>query len=335
MSEVFLLGANKSYDKNKQTVVINQVVVSEGFGWSYVVYDIQRNGSGFIYQLVNTHTHDFNTSCLIRPLSEKFGIGIYYDDANPQFLEPKETADLLAKAKAKKEEKDRETKANNEESERLRKIGEERLRILVPDNAIAVIVGKLQENESDLQTDYHAHSTSRTVILGFSTHTRNLFSEMRKVAGNFEGTAYLSEFNANYENRETYTGGYGMYLGKSKYSGWIVEKQSFLNRDQLIQSFSFRAGKEENICIKSSTTQPKAESKTAITSSLGIEIVDYSDKAIAVFGDTKPIKDVLRELNGLFRTNLTYNGEKRAGWIYSKRQEAKVRETLKEHGDIG
>lgn len=60
----------------------------------------------------------------------------------------------------------------------------------------------------------------------------------------------------------------------------------------------------------------------------GLEMVDYSDKAIAVFGDTKAIKEQLKELGGRFNPSLNYNGEKRAGWIFSKKQTDKVRELL-------
>lgn len=60
----------------------------------------------------------------------------------------------------------------------------------------------------------------------------------------------------------------------------------------------------------------------------GLEIVDYSEKAIAVFGDTKAIKEQLKELGGRFNPSLNYNGEKRAGWIFSKKQVDKVRELL-------
>lgn len=59
-----------------------------------------------------------------------------------------------------------------------------------------------------------------------------------------------------------------------------------------------------------------------------LEIVDYSEKAIAVFGDTKAIKDQLKDLGGRFNPALNYNGEKRAGWIFSKKQADKVRELL-------
>lgn len=59
-----------------------------------------------------------------------------------------------------------------------------------------------------------------------------------------------------------------------------------------------------------------------------LEMVDYSEKAIAVFGDTKAIKEQLKELGGRFNPALNYNGEKRAGWIFSKKQADKVRELL-------
>ena len=60
----------------------------------------------------------------------------------------------------------------------------------------------------------------------------------------------------------------------------------------------------------------------------GIEVVEYSEKAVAVFGDTKAIKEHLKELGGRFNPSLSYNGNKRAGWIFSKKQADKVRELL-------
>lgn len=111
MTKVHLLGANKSYDRSVQTVSVNQVVVLEGYSYdSYVVYEVTRDKWGITYHLVNLRTHEFHTSDLIRPLSEKFGIGIYYDDANPRFLDPLETAALLTKAKEKKAEEEKKAK---------------------------------------------------------------------------------------------------------------------------------------------------------------------------------------------------------------------------------
>ena len=332
MNKVHLLGANRSYDRDVQTVSVNQVVVLEGYSYdSYVVYEVTRDKWGITYHLVNLETHEFHTSDLIRPLSEKFGIGIYYDDANPKFLDPLETAALLTKAKEKKAEAERKVKEAREEYERIAKIGAERLRPLIPTDAKAAIIGTLRVSECDSYTDYYDYSIVRTVILGFSKHTRNLFSEMRKHAANFEGTAYLAEYNADYEHRENYSMGDGMYLGRNKYNGWTISKEPIYSLEKLLERYAHTAGDEANICLK--TTQPPTDTAeqptvSADLSALNLEIVEYSEKAIAVFGDTKPIKDVLKGLNGLFRANLTYNGERRAGWIYSKKQETKVREAL-------
>jgi len=57
-------------------------------------------------------------------------------------------------------------------------------------------------------------------------------------------------------------------------------------------------------------------------------IVDYSEKALAVFGDTRPIKDYLSALGGRFNPKLTYQNEKRAGWVFSKSKEQEVRNLL-------
>ena len=144
MTKVHLLGANRSYDRSVQTVSVNQVVMLEGYNYdSYVVYEVSRNEWGITYHLINLETHEFHTSDLIRPLSEKFGIGIYYDDANPKFLDPLETAVLLTKAKEKKAEAERKAEEEREEYERIAKIGAARLRPLIPSDAKAVIIGDI------------------------------------------------------------------------------------------------------------------------------------------------------------------------------------------------
>ena len=229
MNKVHLLGANRSYDRDEQTVSVNQVVMLEGYSYdSYVVYEVSRSQWGITYHLINLRTHEFHTSDLIRPLSEKFGIGMYYDDANPKFLDPLETVALLSKAGEKKTEDDRKAEEERQRNKHTAKIGAERLRPLIPSDAKAVIIGELRVSECDSYTDYYDYRIERTVILGFSTHTRNLFSEMRKYAANFEGTAYLAENDKEYEHRENYSMGGGMYLERNKYSGWTISKRADL-----------------------------------------------------------------------------------------------------------
>ncbi|MFR0677809.1 fusion protein [Dysgonomonas mossii] len=326
MSKVFLLGANKEIDRAEQVVEINQIIQMEGYSYHrYVVYDITKNQWGITYKLINLTTKDFHTADIIRPLKEKFGIGFYYDSDNPQFMDSFEVAILLQEAQAKAT-----AEADEQEKERIRVeevkvIGSKRFAEILPENAQAVIVARLKQDESDSQSDYFASRTTRTVILGFSTHKRDIFSEMRKHASNFEETAYLAEYNEDYEHREKYSMGAGYYLGESKYSGWIIEKVSIYSREGMIKEFAYTAGDEDNIRIKKTddTTPPPPSDKND-TSKNGCTVVEYSAKAIAVFGETRAIKDELKAMGGKFNSRLTFNGKKLAGWVFSKSQEQRL-----------
>jgi hypothetical protein len=61
----------------------------------------------------------------------------------------------------------------------------------MPPGAKAVIVAELHVNDSDIMTDYHGHTTKEVLILAWSTHTRDLFPEMRKAALNAPETEHL------------------------------------------------------------------------------------------------------------------------------------------------
>jgi hypothetical protein len=323
MSKVFLLGANKEIGRTKQAVTINQVIQMEGYSYDrYVVYDITKNQWGTTYKLINLRTKDFQTADIIRPLKEKFGIGYYYDSENPQFMDSFEVAILLQEAQQKKKAEQEEAEKEQARVEEVKKIGRLCMIAILPENALAVIVARLKQNESDSQTDYFASSVQRTVILGFSTHKRDIFSEMRKHAPNFEETAYLAEYNEDYEHREKYSMGDGYYLGESKYSGWIIEKVPIYKKENTIEEFAYTAGNEDNIHISKPNSTPPSNPTGAGKN--GCTIVEYSAKAVAVFGDTKSIKDELRAMGGRFNARLTFNGKKLTGWIFSKSQERQL-----------
>jgi len=65
---------------------------------------------------------------------------------------------------------------------------------------------------------------------------------------------------------------------------------------------------------------------------MSITIESYSEKAIAVFGETKPIKDHLLQLSGKFNPSLKGQGdEKRAGWIFPKTKQSEVQKILDQY----
>lgn len=327
MSKVFLLGANKSIDRAKQVVEVNQIIQMEGYSYDrYVVYEITKNDWGINYKLINLRTKDFQTADIIRPLKEKFGIGYYYDSENPQFMDAFEVAMLLQQAEQKKQQEADEAEKERIRIEEVKTIGRKRFTEIFPEKAQAVIVARLKQDESDSQTDYFASSTQRTVILGFSTHKRDIFSEMRKHASNFEETAYLAEYNEDYEHREKYSMGAGYYLGESKYYGWIIEKCPIYKRESTIEEFAYTAGNEDNIRIKQQDkpNDTSNHSTGTETGKNGCSMVEYSAKAVAVFGETKAIKDELKAMGGRFNSRLTINGKKIAGWIFPKSKEQRL-----------
>lgn len=62
---------------------------------------------------------------------------------------------------------------------------------VAPSWAKAAIVAELERDVSDSMTDYFATRTETTVLIGWSAHDRDLFSEMRKAAATFPPTAHL------------------------------------------------------------------------------------------------------------------------------------------------
>lgn len=326
MTKLYSLFGGTTTDTEVKSVEVNQIVQMEGYSYSrYVVHKITHNQFGYHYHLINLRTFDFHQSEIIKPLSQKFGIGMYYDDKNIEFMTDEEVAELYVKAQAKRVDEIEQQRAEEKRREEVRVIGREWLRNNLPTDAKAIIVGRLKQDESDSQTDYFASSTVSNVILGFSKHTRDIFSEMRKHASNFEGTAYLAEYNEDYEHREKYSMGAGYYLGESKYRGWIIEKEPIYNRERTIEELAYTAGSLDGIHIKTNNAvrdnnknESEEQSIQIQSDNLQFEIIDYSEKAIALFGDTKPIKDLLSAMGGKFNPRLAYKETKKAGWIFSK-----------------
>lgn len=316
-------------DTEIQVVKENQVVIGYGAGmnqYRLVVHKVEHSKNGYIYHLINLDAKEFTSTEIINPLSKKFGIGKYFDDVNPEFMDAFEVIILRQEVEAKAQAKVEVDNQEQQRREEIKAIGRERLKEIIPANAQAVIIACEREDRSDPYSDYFAASTVRTVILGFSAHTKSSFQEMRNLAGNFAETAYLKEKNEEYENRENYTGGHGYYLGKSKYHGWIIKKAQIYDRNRFVEDYAYIAGKEENICISKVPTPAPDSTNQSVTGDF--TIVEYSEKSIAVFGDTKSIKEQLAALGGRFNKYLTQNGQKCSGWVFPKSKEPRLQQLV-------
>ncbi|MCH7498887.1 MAG: class I SAM-dependent methyltransferase [Nitrospinae bacterium] len=116
-----------------------------------------------------------------------------------------------------------------EETEKKKSIFREEAKAKTPAWAKAVIIADQVEDQSDMMTDYHGGSVTRTLILGFSKHTRDIFSEMRKAALNSKETADLFDAPEEAEHREKHSMGGGYYLkhGSRYATGWRISKSIF------------------------------------------------------------------------------------------------------------
>ena len=247
-----------------------------------------------------------------RVLDKPFGIGFSLSD-EPNKTES-EVAEMLNKAKVKESQRMAKIEAINEAAkiERQKKIAENIDNVVIPAGAIGFIIGDLRSDESDFMTDYHGSSSDKKVYLAWTFKQRDDFSEMRKAAQNFERTKDLTE-----EHREKYSGGHGFYLGEYyDRSGWKVYKDTYKAIDKNEIALAMTEGRWF-------VPDPVKTVKSTVNSE-GLSFIDYSSKAFAIIGDTKPIKDKLRSLGGRFNFRLKCG----PGWIFKKSDQETVLNSL-------
>lgn len=227
-------------------------------GYSYDKYVIVENKGinehfpnyGSRYRTVNLrdYTQQLEDAYVLKHISEKKDgrIQKYIIDETMPEEEIKTIWEKSEKLRLEKEEIKRQ-----EETERNRQIerGKELYEKYIPDTAKALIVAKREVDDCDLMTDYFNTKTTDMVILGWSKHKRDLFSEMRKHADKIPETAHLknrpnvdsngepkTETNREWwmpadEHREKYSMGKGYYLkdGITYSTGWLIQKNNIYN----------------------------------------------------------------------------------------------------------
>ena len=257
----------------------------------------------------------------LKPYSKKFGIGSYYYDETEKYGELEYyTADQIANLLTEVENKQR---AEQEQADRERKETQEKIdscidKIVIPSWAESVIVAELQKNESDPYTDYFSSRTVKTVYLGFSKNTRRNFAELQKACANYPETAFLCE-----KERKDIFCTHRMRIEESRYSGWHVSKDTYVMGNKNLKESLALAMAEGRYFIPDENTKKQKNNTASVkpVQSEGLELMQYNDKCFALFGNTKPYKDLLGRngLKCLFNGKLTNpgTGEKQAGWIVS------------------
>lgn len=136
-----------------------------------------------IYKAINLETFEISgfETWSVMPIAQKQDNRIQ-TYITGEVLSPSELNDVRLRHAAREHLKDQ-IKALQEENRQLKLAkGREWLAANKPSDAQAVIIAELIRDECDLQSDYFATSTQRTVYIAWSKHKRDLFSEMRKAA---------------------------------------------------------------------------------------------------------------------------------------------------------
>ena len=248
-----------------------------------------------------------------RPISEKFGIGFYYDlDA------PRATDEEISQAieRANNFLKEEEEEKNRAEDERKRA----REEVIKQYGAIfdqpsgkystdAVLVAK--HIRQDLASAFPGQKFSvrkadySTINIEWKDGPTK--EEVEQIAGKHERTCVRDRWNDDLwdHNDTAFTSVFG-------------------GVDYL---FYYRETAPENRGISLYTKPEPKQNKTNKTETIeakGVQIIDYSEKAIAIVGETRAIKETLKTLGGKFNRHLSCG----AGWIFSKAKEATLREAL-------
>ena len=297
-----------------------------------------------------------------RPLSKKFGIGHYYADdlstapeaevleaiERSKLFEAEKTEQARLRAEADKKEiaelpakfphltpiqegaRRQATAIDNIRTDlkkhfpkikfSVRKDGYDSINISWTDGATTDEIKKVTDKYEDHETDWSGD---------FRDYSPSNFNRV------FGGSKYV------FERREWSEG------VKAKFNSWALEQfgkgqkyghgyyeqlafNLFCHND-IYGDFEIIEKDVTGGCYEASTfwtVKPlKAEEATEATAPMEhgkYTLVDYSEKAIALFGDTKPIKDILKAIGGRFNAHLTLDGQKQAGWVFPKGKRAEV-----------
>ena len=101
---------------------------------------------------------------------------------------------------------------------------------------------------------------------------------------------------------------------------YLIDNEGYSYARYIFTPLNWRAMFADIIEAKEPQKKAPKEAKKAIKAG-GLQLIDYSEKALAVIGDTKAVKEQLKQLGGRFNPRLSCG----AGWIFSKKRESELK----------
>jgi hypothetical protein len=157
-------------------------------------------------------------------------------------------------------------------------------------------------------------------IVEYSAHSLALFGNSKALKDDLK--ALGAKFNPSLKK------------GDGKAAGWIVSKKLRAKLEETIGSIGNIARSAESQHMNSGRERKAAETGRSEPTTLAptkFEIVDYSEYSLALFGDSKPMKEQLKAIGAKYNPSLKRGDGKEAGWVVSKKLRARLEEIIATH----
>lgn len=304
----------------------------------------------------------------MKPVSKKFGIGLYYAENEPLYTDEQIARYLLRAQKIeqlRKEVEERKETESRKETERLKR--EYDYLTIVSDRwdykTTSGNLRKLLAHEfPGVKFSVKRRSGgSDSVNISWTDGPTN--EAVNAIGKLFQGLTFdgMTDYEDSVESEFlTLFGALGYVFTEREFSPEVMEAEKarvledypMLTDDEPVHNSkipSFKQAKDSSVVWFSPVPvarhrlwdvdlTPKAEPKatlkakpsgkastTEATPASGtFQIINYSEKAIAVTGDTKAVKDLLKSMGGRFNARLSCG----AGWIFSKKKETELKAAL-------
>ncbi len=255
-----------------------------------VIYEVERPGR---FKTVTLDGKQLRYDDHVKPYAEKFGIGTYYNEGETV---PEDEIFLLVELATKNE-------ARDEAAEEIKRKENEK---------------KAAEKAEYLKQFTKADRRKTTNIL--KAHILKTFESVSKIevktdvfsmGDSMDVTYYApSEIPELEEFIKTFQ--YGHFDGMNDMYEYNKESEEIIIDGHILETYKFVNARHKE-AEAPAPREEKAEQLQVMPVSPGkVQIIEYNERAIAVIGDTKPIKDKLKELGGKFNFRLTCG----PGWIF-------------------
>lgn len=292
-----------------------------------------------------------------QPLSKKFGIGYYWDDKEPDYRMPEqEIAKLVHQCEVQQAWNERLEKnkriASQNRTDQLRKeygsiltecnsyddkTAKQNMLVLLKRAFPGIKFYSKKNGSNSYNVRWTDGPTEKmvakicskfvdTTFNGYEDIEEHIKSEFTSLYG---GIGYMPDLERSYsdkiwnETKEKFYAKHPEAIGITETNQFLPKSYSeFVESNQYTSASSCLRGYLSDIDFyQKPEEKPVSSTAKAVENKSDLQLVDYSEKAVAIIGNTRDYVAKLKELGGRFNGKLKCG----AGWVFSKKREPELR----------